>query len=257
MSHTYSYPRPAVTVDCVLFGFRPDAADLQVLLIERADEPHEGAAALPGGFVEVRDGGDQGEDLEAAARRELLEETGVKVDYLEQLYTFGKPGRDPRGRVITVAYIALVRSTDHAARAGSDAAGASWVSLRDARARVMAFDHREILDMAVARLRGKVRYAPLGFALLPERFTMPELRSLYETILDAPLDRGNFRNAVLRLGVLKKVGQRKGNGAGRAPDLYQFDKRAYDRATREGISFDPVPDSKGPPRVARAERKRR
>ena len=140
MTFTYEYPRPSVTVDCVVFGVGHDAdpsggEELQVLLVERAAEPFKGCLSLPGGFVNVSDDGDQGEDIDTAAYRELEEETGTKPDHLEQLCTVGTPGRDPRGRVITVAYMALVRSVDHKAVAGSDAKEAAWHSLRTASVR--------------------------------------------------------------------------------------------------------------------------
>jgi 8-oxo-dGTP diphosphatase len=168
MTFTYRYPRPALTVDCVAFGIGGAAdPELQVLLVERRDDPFKACWALPGGFVVVSDGGGQGEDLEAAARRELAEETGLRVEYLEQLYTFGRPGRDPRGRVVSVAYYVLVRSSR--VSAGSDARAARWwpVTALSVKGRSiagsLAFDHAEILQIAVERLRAKVRYAPVGF----------------------------------------------------------------------------------------------
>lgn len=241
MSHTYSYPRPSLTVDCVVFGVDPATPkDLAVLLVERADEPFAGSWALPGGFVQVADGADQGEDLEVAARRELREETGIDVDYLEQLYTFGTPGRDPRGRVVSVTYMALVRSREHVATAGSDARAARWVTVQEALRGPLAFDHLEVLRLALRRLQSKVRYAPVGFQLLPKRFTLPALQEVYEAILMHPIDRGNFRRAVLATGILVKVGEQTG-AAGRPPDLYRFDRRAYELALRDGFNFELVP----------------
>jgi 8-oxo-dGTP diphosphatase len=248
MSFTYRYPRPALTVDCVVFGIGAGAGaagaahpELQVLLVERRDEPHKGGWALPGGFVEVSDDGGQGEALEAAAQRELAEETGLRVDYLEQLYTFGRPGRDPRGRVVSVAYYALVRSAG--VSAGSDARAAKWwpvsalVQKSRGEAVALAFDHAEILQLAVARLRAKVRYAPVGFHLLPRHFALSELQKLYEAILMRELDRPNFRRRILAMGILAEVGQQE-NVPHRAATLYRFDRRAYDRAVREGFDFD-------------------
>ncbi len=256
--YTYKYPRPSLTVDCVVFGidFRPKPldAELQVLLIERgtedeAGDPSEkafvGSWALPGGFVNVSDEGDQGEDLETAAHRELREEAGIEVDFLEQLYTFGKPKRDPRGRIISVAYYALVRSKDHVAKAGSDAKNARWFSMSSAlvteTGHKLAFDHRDILDVALKRLQGKVRYAPIGFNLLPPRFTIPELQEVYEAILMRKLERSNFRRTVKRelvdREILVKVGQQQ-NVPHRPGDIYRFDKRAYDRAVRDGVNFE-------------------
>jgi 8-oxo-dGTP diphosphatase len=254
MPYTYTYPRPSVTVDCVVFGIdfkpKPLKAELQVLLIERgtedeAGDPSEkafvGSWALPGGFVNVSDEGEQGEDLEAAAHRELREEAGIEVDYLEQLYTFGKPKRDPRGRIITVAYYALVRSRDHVVKAGSDAKNAQWFSVKSTRAYSLAFDHHRILDTALRRLQGKVRYAPVGFNLLPPKFTIVELQEVYEAILQRKLDRGNFRKRVVRglveETVLVKVGQQQ-DVPHRPRDIYRFDKRGYDKAVRDGFNFE-------------------
>ncbi len=261
-THTYKFPRPSLTVDCVVFGidFKPQYTDLQVLLIERgvedeAGDPSEkafvGAWALPGGFVNVSDEDDQGEDLETAAHRELREEAGIEVDYLEQLYTFGKPKRDPRGRVVSVAYYALVRSKDHVAVAGSDAKNAKWFSITRSSLVAetgdklsfdkLAFDHGDVLDMAIKRLQGKVRYAPIGFNLLPPKFTIMDLQEVYEAILMRPLDRGNFRRRVVRDLVEKetlvKIGQQQ-NVPHRPGDIYRFDKRAYDRAVRDGVNFE-------------------
>jgi 8-oxo-dGTP diphosphatase len=234
----YEFPRPSLTVDCVIFGFDPQAG-LQVLLVRRGGEPCLGMWALPGGFVDVSDDGGQGEDLEVAARRELEEETGAKIRYLEQLFTFGAPGRDPRGRVISVAYMALVRASDHRVVGGDDAAEAGWfpVSTLLAGKRKLAFDHAEILRTGVTRLQGKVRYAPIGFSLLPPTFTLSELQRLYEAVLLRPLDKRNFRRRILAMGVLADAGQQE-NVPHRAAALYRFDKRTYDRAVREGFNFE-------------------
>ncbi|MCA9637640.1 MAG: NUDIX hydrolase, partial [Myxococcales bacterium] len=166
MSFTYEYPRPALTVDCVVFGV--DEGGLKILLIERDIEPFAGRWALPGGHVHID------EEIEDAARRELEEETGVDKLFLEQLYTFGAVDRDPRGRVVTVAYYALVRLADHRVRAATDARDAAWFAA-DALP-PLAFDHAKIVEVARARLRGKVRYEPIGFELLPRKFTLSQLQ---------------------------------------------------------------------------------
>lgn len=223
---TYKYPRPSVTVDAVVFGV--DGVALKILLIQRKDVPFKGAWALPGGFVQM------GESLDDAARRELAEETGLRPSYMEQLYTFGEPGRDPRGRVITVAYVALVRPDAHAIAAASDARDARWFALDELPA--LAFDHREIIDMALRRLRAKVRYAPIGFDLLPEAFTLTDLQGLYEEILQTGLDKRNFRKKILSTGLLKEVGQ---TDATMPPSrLYSFDPTAYARLTKRGFNFE-------------------
>jgi 8-oxo-dGTP diphosphatase len=240
MSFTYEFPRPSVTVDCVVFGIDLSRSEfVEVLLIRRKVDPFRGAWALPGGFVRVKDAGDQGESLEEAARRELSEESGARVDYLEQLYTFGSPGRDPRGRVITVAYYALVRSKDHALVATTDAADAAWFPVRKALAAGLAFDHDDIVKAALHRLEAKVRYAPVGFNLLPPKFTLGELQKLYEAILLRPLDKRNFRKRFLAMGLLVPAGMEAATGRpGPAAQLFRFDKRAYDAAVKRGFDFD-------------------
>lgn len=197
-----AYPRPSVTVDLVIFTVLD--TDLKVLLVRRGEPPFKGSWALPGGFVRVAEGPeDQGEDLEDAAHRELAEETGLPRGrvFLEQLYTFGKPGRDPRTRVISVAYYALVRPELAAVvRAGSDAADAAWKSVSSELGDVdLAFDHRSILDTALARIRGKIETSSIGFELVPQTFTASELRAVHEAIKGAAYDPGNFRRRFRRM----------------------------------------------------------
>lgn len=228
MAYTYEYPRPALTVDCVVFGL--DAEDLKVLLIRRNQPPFKDRWALPGGFVEM------GETLEAAALRELEEETGLTKIWLEQLYTFGAPDRDPRERVVTVAWFALVNLEDHPPRAATDASDAAWFPVR--RTPPLAFDHRDILGAALERLRGKVRYQPVGFELLPRKFTLSRLQRLYETILGRELDKRNFRKKVLSMDLLVELDEVESNVSHRAARLYRFDSRRYRRLVREGFNFE-------------------
>ena len=234
MPFTYEYPRPAVTVDCVVFGL--DEEDLKVLLIQRDVPPFRGQWALPGGFVRMD------EDLEQAARRELREETGVSLPdlYLEQLYTFGGVDRDPRFRVVSVAYYALVNLADHRVQAGTDAEGAAWFGASDLPR--LAFDHAEILATALRRLKGKVRYEPVGFELLPPKFTLTQLQRLYETILERPLDKRNFRKKVLKLaeetGILVELDEVQQDVAHRAARLWRFDEEKYRRVKKKGINFE-------------------
>lgn len=228
MSFMYAHARPAVTVDCVVFGL--DDADLKVLLIERDREPFAGRWALPGGFVEPD------ETLEQAALRELAEETGVSKLYLEQLYSFGDPGRDPRDRVITVAYYALVRRLDHAPRAASDARAVGWFPA--SRCPPLAFDHREIVAMARQRLQAKVRYQPVGFELLPRKFTLSQIQRVYEAVLERPLDKRNFRKKLLGTGVLSELQELQRDVAHRAARLYQFDEKKYRRLIKQGFHFE-------------------
>ncbi len=227
MPHTYEYPRPALTVDCVVFGL--DEGDLKVLLIQRDLKPFEGRWALPGGFVRVE------ESLDAAARRELVEETGLKDIYLEQLYTFGAPGRDPRERVVSVAYYALVSLAEHKPQAATDARQAAWFSVDDAPN--LAFDHGDILETALIRLRGKVRYEPVGFELLPAKFTLGQLQHLYEVVLEERLDKRNFRKKILGMGLLVDTGEIQQDVAHRAARLYRFDERKYQQLKKHGFSF--------------------
>jgi len=228
MPYTYQYARPALTVDCVVFGL--DDEDLKVLLIQRKNDPFAGRWALPGGFVDV------GEAPEQAARRELQEETGLEKIYLEQLYTFGEPGRDPREHVVSVAHYALVNIGSHRVRAADDARHAGWFPAR--RPPPLAFDHKKILRMALQRLRGKVRWQPIGFELLPRRFTLSQLQRLYETVLGAELDKRNFRRRVLKTGLLVETDQTQQDVAHRAARLYRFDQRKYKRLLKEGFHFE-------------------
>jgi 8-oxo-dGTP diphosphatase len=207
-----AYERPSVTVDVVIFSLHQE--DLQVLLIQRKYEPYQGAWAIPGGFVQMD------ESLEEAARRELLEETAVSNVYLEQLFTFGKPDRDPRTRVITVAYIALVPHDAIQPRAGDDAADAAWFSMNDLPD--LAFDHQEIIDYALTRLRYKLEYTTVGFELLPNQFTLTELQQAYELILGETLDKRNFRNKITAAEILEESGKMKQEGKGRPAKLYQY-----------------------------------
>src|SRR5581483_7883108 len=183
MPHTYRYPRAALTVDCVVFGY--DEGELKILLIERGLEPFKGRWALPVGFVRVD------EALDDDARRELAEEPGLKNVFLEQLYTFGAVHRGPREGVVSVAYYALVKLSDHRAKAATDAANAEWFPV--SKAPKLAFDRADILAVALARLKGKVRYEPIGFELLPPKFTLSQLQHLYEAALETQLDKRNFR----------------------------------------------------------------
>ncbi len=228
MPHTYQYPRAALTVDCVVFGF--DEAELKVLLIQRGLDPFKGRWALPGGFVRV------GETLDDAARRELEEETRLKDVYLEQLYTFGAVDRDPRERVVTVAYYALVKLSDHRAKAATDAADAEWFPI--SKVPKLAFDHADIFETALSRLKGKVRYQPIGFELLPSKFTLSQLQHLYEAILEADLDKRNFRKKVLGFDLLVPLKETQMAGRHRPAQLFEFDAEKYEKLKKRGFNFE-------------------
>jgi len=215
MSKLNDYPRPSVTVDLVIFTIAED--DLKVLLIRRGQEPFKGRWALPGGFVEID------ESLERAAARELKEEVGVTNVYLEQLYTFGEPRRDPRGRVISVSYFALVDAERQRIVAASDAAEAQWHSVFDTPK--LAFDHAKILDYAVWRLRNKIEWTTVGYELLPKKFTLSELQRVYEIILQRPVDKRNFRKKILAQGQIIELNESRSDVAHRPARLYSFRKQ--------------------------------
>ncbi|MBL8204651.1 MAG: NUDIX hydrolase [Blastocatellia bacterium] len=230
MSFSYEFERPGLTVDGVIFGLDLDEENLQVVLVERDVEPFEGMWALPGGFVR------NGESLEDAAMRELREETGIKDVFLEQLYTFGKPNRDPRGWVVSVAYYALVAPDQHHLLATTDARRAEWFPVN--KLPKLAFDHAEILQVALQRLRGKLTYAPIGFELLPDKFSIRQLQTLYEIVLGQKLDNRNFRKKIFSLDVLKELNEIQTGVAHRAARLYKFDERKYKQLTRQGLTFE-------------------
>ena len=228
MPHTYQHPRAALTVDGVVFGF--DAGELKVLLIQRALDPFKGKWALPGGFVHVD------ETLDDAARRELAEETGLENVFLEQLYTLGTVKRDPRERVVSVAYYALVKLSDHHAKAATDAANAQWFPI--SQLPKLAFDHADIVALALTRLQGKVRYQPIGFELLPPKFTLSELQHLYEAILGSGLDKRNFRKKVLGFGLLVALNETQMAGRHRPAQLFRFDADKYEKLKKRGFNFE-------------------
>lgn len=222
------YPRPAVAVDLVILTIID--AQVRVLLVKRKEHPFKGGWALPGGFVRVGDGKEQGEDLDAAARRELIEETGLDPDrvLIEQLFTFGRAGRDPRMRVISVAYVALVRpDLAPIVRAGGDVSDADWFSIESLKKQELAFDHREIVDTALGRIRGKLEYSNIAFDLVPLTFTIPELRHVYAIVLDREMDPGNFRrkfNRMLEDGVIERAPGKRIT-ASKPATVYRFKRR--------------------------------
>jgi 8-oxo-dGTP diphosphatase len=200
------------------------------LLIERDLEPFAGRWAIPGGFVH------NGESPADAALRELREETGIANVYLEQLYTFGEPRRDPRGWIVSVAYYALVSPEQHAIQAATDAREARWFSV-SALPR-LAFDHAAILKTALERIRGKLTYAPVGFELLPRKFTIKQLQKLYEIVLGEKLDNRNFRKKIFSMDVLRELAETQQGVPHRAARLYKFDERKYKQLVKRGLSFE-------------------
>ena len=201
-----------VAVDAVVFGYTSKEG-LSVLLIKRNIKPFKDSWALPGGLV-----GDN-ESLEEAIQRELKEETGVNINYLEQLYSFGKPGRDPRNRVISITYYGLVKPDAFELHADTDAADVAWFNIK--KLPQLAFDHKEILTAAHERLKSKMLYQPVGFELLEEKFPFSELEKLYMAVFDRPIDRRNFKKKVIKFGFLEETAEKQAlDGAGRPGNLF-------------------------------------
>ena len=217
-----------VAVDIVLFGYA--GQQLHLLLIRRKYAPFADGWALPGGFV-LED-----EDLDAAVARELREEAGVADVYLEQLYTFGAVARDPRRRVVSVAYYGLVKPEKFELSATADSLEARWFRLAGLPA--LAFDHAEIIAVAQQRLQAKVTYQPVGFELLPDKFLFSDLQRLYETLLGRELDRRNFRKKMLSFGIVEETGEKQQHVAHRAGGLFRFNKARYAEMVRSGFYFE-------------------
>lgn len=224
--YCYKYPHPAVTTDCVIFGF--NGKKLQVLLIKRGIEPFKGRWALPGGFIKMH------ETAEEGARRELREETGLENAYIQQFHTFSDPHRDPRERVITIAFYALVKIQD--VKGGDDAVAAQWFPLDEIPA--LAFDHDYILRMAIQKLREEIHFQPIGFELLPEKFTIKELQTLYETILGISFDRRNFSKKILHLEILTELEETIWPTPKREAKLYKFNAEKYGEFKRKGFRLE-------------------
>ena len=224
--YCYRYPHPAVTTDCVIFGF--DGERLQVLLVERGIEPYKGRWAFPGGFLKMD------ETAEEGALRELREETGLERAYIQQFHTFSDPHRDPRERVITIAYYALVKIQE--VHGGDDAASARWFPLSEIPS--LAFDHDYILRMATQRLREEIHFQPVGFELLPEKFTLKELQALYEAILGINFDRRNFAKKMLHLEILTELDETVWPTPKREAKLYRFNPDKYEELKQKGFRLE-------------------
>ncbi len=207
----YSYPHPAITTDIVVFTI--SSGGLKLLLIKRGQEPYRGLWALPGGFLEPDEG------LSECAQRELREETGLEGVYLEQLYTFGKPGRDPRERVVSVAYLALTPPREQPPEAASDAVAAVWHSPDDLPP--LAFDHTGIIAIARKRLLSKLNYSSIALQFLPDTFTLSELQKVYEIVGSEQLDKRNFRKQITSMGVIEETDDQRRNGSHRPARLYR------------------------------------
>ena len=223
-------PDIKIAVDAAVFSYAK-MEGVSVLLIKRKYEPFKDSWALPGGFVL------QNENLENAVMRELEEETGIKVNYLEQLYTFGDVGRDPRQRVISVSYFALVKSAMYQQlNASTDATEAKWFNFE--KLPTLAFDHKNILKKAIERVRAKIKYEPIGFELLDKKFPFADLEKLYTVLLDRPIDRRNFTKKIMSLNLLEDTGELTTTGVGRPSKIYQFNKKRCTQLQKEGIYFE-------------------
>ena len=219
-----------LSVDAVVFGYTSQEG-LSVLLIKRTMDPYRGQWALPGGLVHDE------ESLEQAVARELQEETGVAINYLEQLYSFGRPDRDPRNRVVSVAYYGLVKPNAFQLTTSNEASEVAWFDIKTIPS--LAFDHQEIVAVAINRLRGKMQYEPIGFELLDKKFPFSELEKLYASVLDRPIDRRNFKKKIMKFGFLEETSEKQQlAGAGRPGNLYQFNEQKYFQRKREGITFE-------------------
>ncbi len=209
-----------VTVDSVVMTVQEDT--LEVLLIKRKYEPFKTTWALPGGFLETSD-----KSLEDAVARELYEETNVSNVYLEQLYTFGDKGRDPRGRVVTVAYMALIRQEGFELRTSSEASGVAWWPVN--KLPDLAFDHERIISYAHQRLKYKIEYSPAAFKLLPDKFTLRDLQMIYEGVLGKTIDNRNFRKKFLNTGVLQELEETTQESSFRPARLYSFSEEEFEK----------------------------
>lgn len=217
------------SVDCVIFGF--DEGELKILLIERNEDPFKDWFALPGNLV------DNNESIEDAAERILYELTGLKGIYMEQYHTFGEVGRHPRGRVLTVAYYAMIRlnGQKELKPVSNYARQAVWVNVKEMPE--LAFDHSKIFKKGFDKIRNKISYQPIAFELLPEKFTLTQLQSLYEVILNKSLDKRNFRKKMLAYDILKELDEKQKGVSYRAAKLYKFDKRKYAKHFNKELSF--------------------
>jgi len=217
-----------LSIDCIIFGFQE--SKLKVLLVKHAEGIIKDQWALPGGFVTYN------ENIDASAYRLLKDLTGVKELYLEQLQAFGEVGRYPTKRVITIAYYALTRPENYELHPGFTASDAKWFNIDEIRN--LPYDHNKILRFAWHRLKQKVKYEPIGFNLLPEKFTLLQLQDLYESILEVKLDKPNFRRKIMKMNLMISCNEKQKRVSHRAANLYRFDKSVYDRLKNEGFIFE-------------------
>lgn len=228
MSHIIKDVLKNLSIDCTIFGF--DNSKLEILLIKRARKPGKGMWALPGGFIK------KAELVEDAAQRILAETTGIKKLYLEQMGVFDGINRYPYWRVVTIGFFALVSPEHYQLSTGIDTTEAKWFDLKELPE--LPFDHKHIIETSLNKLRSRVRTRPIGFELLPDNFSLPQLQKLYETILDKDLDKRNFRKKMMSMDILVKLEEKDKNNKKRAAYLYKFDRNNYKKLARNGFIFE-------------------
>ena len=230
MKEFYSkHPKLLVAVDSIIFGFNEDDIELKLLLLKRDFEPAKGEWSLMGGFVKPN------ESLDAAAQRIVLQLTGLDNVYMEQLYSFGDPDRDPGGRIISVSYFSLIKIKEYD-RELVRKHGASWIPLSELPN--LVFDHNEMVEKAMRKLRIRARTQPIGFELLPEKFTIPQLQRLYEAIYQIPFDKRNFRRKVLAMGLLDKLDEKEKRTSKKGAFYYKFNTEKYEELLQKGFNFE-------------------
>lgn len=228
MSHILKEVIKNISIDCVIFGFEKSV--FEILLVKRARKPHKGSWALPGGFVK------KGELIEDATKRILEVTTGVKNIYLEEVAVFDQVDRFPLWRVFTIGYFALISPEDYKLTTGIDTTEVKWFKINELPE--LPFDHKHIIEVALKKLRTRVKYKPIGFELLHQKFTLPQLQTLYEVILGKKLDKRNFRKKIMKMNLLRKLNEKDSNNKRRAAYLYKFDKHNYNKLVEKGFIFE-------------------
>ncbi len=228
MSHKLKDVIRNVSIDCVIFGFENNS--LEILLVKRARNPHQGKWALPGGFIKKE------ELVDTAANRILFDTTGINNIYLEEIAVFDGLNRYPLWRVFTIGHFALISPENYSISTGIDTTEVKWFKIDNLPK--LPFDHHKIIEVALSKLRTRVRYRPIGFELLPEKFTLPQLQKLYEAILGKNLDKRNFRKKINKVDLIRKLKEKETNNKTRAAYLYKFDKNNYNKLKEKGFIFE-------------------
>jgi 8-oxo-dGTP diphosphatase len=229
MSFYSKFPKLLVAVDAIIFGFNENEHELKLLLLKRQFPPEKGKWSLMGGFVAPE------ENLDNAAHRIVSQLTGLDNVYMEQLFTFGDVNRDTGGRIISIAYFSLIKINDHDSELVKKH-GASWISV--SKVPDLIFDHPEMVKRALRKLRIRARTQPIGFELLPKKFTIPQLQRLYEAIYQKPFDKRNFRRKLLAMGLLEKLNEKEKETSKKGAFYYQFNQKKYEELLEKGFNFD-------------------